>query len=283
MLRSKDNAKYLYYLFSTKQAECALNRLSNATTQAKFNKTQIRKMKIISPPDNVQSKIVKNFDEKCAVIESTMENIQAEIKILEEYKESVIFEKICHEFLLQASCFEDKELHKKYNFLNYLISYIKINHPGGGYDLEGKIRATGFIQKKTGEYKKPQMKSDPVMKLPTAYDIVLTPAKEERLSQIIIEINNRTGRNYDNDVAIKAALQIRDIMKKSEELKTSAKNNTEQDFEFAFFDHVDDALIDGLEQNQDFFTLLLQNDEIKKEVLGLFVEDTYQSLRAVNA
>lgn len=188
-----------------------------------------------------------------------------------------------YEFLLQASCFEDKELHKKYNFLNYLISYIKINHPGGGYNLEGKIRATGFIQKKTGEYNKPQMKSDPVMKLPTAYDIVLTPAKEERLSQIIIEINNRTGRNYDNDVAIKAALQIRDIMKKSEELKTSAKNNTEQDFEFAFFDHVDDALIDGLEQNQDFFTLLLQNDEIKKEVLGLFVEDTYQSLRAVNA
>jgi len=96
MLRSKDNAKYLYYLFSTKQAECALNRLSNATTQAKFNKTQIRKMKIILPPDNVQSKIVKILDEKCAVIESTMENIQAEIKILEEYKKSVIFEKICH-------------------------------------------------------------------------------------------------------------------------------------------------------------------------------------------
>lgn len=188
-----------------------------------------------------------------------------------------------YEFLLQVSCFEDKELHKKYNFLNYLISYIRINHPGGGYNLDGKIRATGFVQKKTGEYEKPNMKSDPVMKLPTAYDIVLTPAKEERLSQIIIEINNRTGRNYDNDVAIKAALQIRDIMKKSEELKTSARNNTEQDFEFAFFDHVDDALIDGLEQNQDFFTLLLQNDEIKKEVLGLFVEDTYQSLRAVNS
>lgn len=188
-----------------------------------------------------------------------------------------------YEFMLQASCFEDKELHKKYNFLNYLISYIKINHPGGGYNLDGKIRATGFIQKKTGEYEKPRMKSDPVMKLPTAYDIILTPDKEERLSQIIIEINNRTGRQYDNDVAIKAALQIRDIMKKSEDLKTSAKNNTEQDFEFAFFDHVDDALIDGLEQNQDFFTLLLQNDEIKREVLGLFVEDTYQSLRAVNA
>ena len=31
----------------------------------------------------------------------------------------------------------------------------------------------------------------------------------------------------------------------------------------------DDALVEGLSQNQDFFTLLLNNDEIKKEVLRL--------------
>lgn len=184
-----------------------------------------------------------------------------------------------YEFLLQASCFEDVELHKKYNFLSYLIAYIKINHGGAGYNLDGMIKASGFFQKKGEEHKKSNITASPVLKLPTAYDIVLTPAKEERLSQIIREINSRTGKQYDNDVAIKAALQIRDIMKKSEELKTSAKNNSEQDFEFAYFDRVDDALIDGLEQNQDFFTLLLQNDEIKREVLGLFLSDTYNSLR----
>ena len=184
-----------------------------------------------------------------------------------------------YEFLLQASCFEDVELHKKYNFLSYLIAYIRINHGGGGYNLDGMIKASEFLQKKSEEHKKSDITASPVLKLPTAYDIVLSPAKEERLSQIIREINSRTGRQYDNDVAIKAALQIRDIMKKSEELKTSAKNNSEQDFEFAYFDHVDDALIDGLEQNQDFFTLLLQNDEIKHEVLGLFLSDTYHSLR----
>ncbi len=184
-----------------------------------------------------------------------------------------------YEFLLQASCFEDVELHKKYNFLSYLIAYIRINHGGAGYNLDGMIKASGFFQKKGEEHKKSNITANPVLKLPTAYDIVLTPAKEERLSQIIREINSRTGKQYDNDVAIKAALQIRDIMKKSEELKTSAKNNSEQDFEFAYFDHVDDALIDGLEQNQDFFTLLLQNDEIKREVLGLFLSDTYNSLR----
>ena len=36
---------------------------------------------------------------------------------------------------------------------------------------------------------------------------------------------------------------------KSDELKT----NIQKDFEFSYFDDIDDALIEGLEQNQDFF------------------------------
>ena len=109
--------------------------------------------------------------------------------------------------------------------------------------------------------------------------MILTEAKEERLSQIIAEINSRTGKAYDNDVAVKAMLQIRDILLKSDKLKTSAKNNTVKDFEFSYFDDIDDALIEGLEQNQDFFSLLLSNDEIKKQVLGIFTEEIYKSLR----
>ena len=31
--------------------------------------------------------------------------------------------------------------------------------------------------------------------------------------------------------------------------------------------------------NQDFFSLLLNNEEIKKEVLGIFTEEIYKSLR----
>lgn len=185
----------------------------------------------------------------------------------------------CYEFLIQASCFEDIELHKKYNFCSYLQSYLKVRHPGGGFDLTGKIKANNFVQKQVEEHKKSKIKSDPIVKLPMADQIVLPPQKEERLSQIINEINSRTGKEYDNDVAVKAMLQIRDIMMKSDELKESARNNSEKDFEFAYFDNVDDALIEGLNQNQDFFSMLLQNDEIKKQVLGIFAEEIYHSLR----
>ena len=184
-----------------------------------------------------------------------------------------------YEFLIQVSCFEDIELHKKYLFINYLMSYIDIKHPGGGYNLDGKIKASNFVQKKGEEHKSEKLVSDPVVKLPTADTIMLPEDKRERLSVIIAEINSKTGKSYDNDVAIKAMLQIKDLLLKSEKLRTSAKNNSIKDFEFSYFDDIDDALIEGLSQNQDFFSLLLNNEEIKKQVLGIFTEEIYKSLK----
>ena len=184
-----------------------------------------------------------------------------------------------YQFLIQVSCFEDIELHKKNLFVDYLLSYIDIRIPGRGYDLDGKIKASNFVQKKGETHLKEKMNADPVIRLPLAEDISLPEDKQERLSVIIAEINSKTGRAYDNDVAIKAMLQIRDLLLKSEKLRTSAKNNTEKDFEFSYFDGIDDALIEGLAQNQDFFSLLLNDDELKKQVLGIFTSEIYKCLR----
>lgn len=161
----------------------------------------------------------------------------------------------------------------------HALSYINIRHPGGGYNLDGKIRATKFVQRKSEERNASDLVSNPFVKLPTADKFVLSDDKMERLSQIIAEINSKTGKEYDEDFTVKAMLQLKDIMMKSDKLKTSAKNNSVKDFEFAYFDNIDDALIEGLEQNKDFFSLLLSNDEIKKEVLGIFTEEVYKCLR----
>ena len=187
-----------------------------------------------------------------------------------------------YEFLLQASCFKDVELHKKYTFITYLLSYLDVSGGGSGFDLTGKIKASQFVQKKGETHAKEKQVSTPVMQLPQSDGFNLTEAKKERLSQIIAEINSRTGKAYDSDVAVKAMLQIRDLLMKSEKLKTSAKTNTEKDFEFSFYDDIDDALLEGLEQNKDFFTLLLNNEELKRSVLGIFAGEIYNSLREEN-
>jgi type I restriction enzyme R subunit len=93
-----------------------------------------------------------------------------------------------YEFLLQVSSFEDTELHKKYNFVAYLLAYINIKHPGGGFNLDGKIRATNFVQKKGEEHSASNLVASPVTKLPTAEHFGLTEDKEKRLSEIIDEI-----------------------------------------------------------------------------------------------
>lgn len=184
-----------------------------------------------------------------------------------------------YEFLMQASCFEDTELHKKYHFIVGLNAYLDVKRPGGGYNLDGKIQASDFVQKKGKEVKGKKVTSDPIVKLPTAEAFGLTEDKIQKLSEIIAEINSKTGKTYDSDVAVKAMLQIKDILMKSEKLKNSAKNNSEENFEFSYYDDIDDALIEGLEQNKDFFSLLLKNPDIKKEVLGIFSSEIYHMLR----
>lgn len=188
-----------------------------------------------------------------------------------------------YEFLLQASCFKDIDIHKKYVFITYLLSYLNVSDGGSGFDLTGKIKASQFVQKKGETHSGEKLVSRPVLKLPEADGFNLTEAKIARLSEIIAEINSRTGKAYDSDVAVKAMLQIRDILMKSDRLKTSARNNSEKDFEFSFYDDIDDALIEGLEQNQDFFTLLLNNEEIKKDVLGIFAGEIYRSLKQADS
>ncbi|MFH5881790.1 type I restriction endonuclease subunit R [Liberiplasma polymorphum] len=185
-----------------------------------------------------------------------------------------------YEFLLQVSSFSDIDLHKKYNFIVWLLPYLKIGKSGNGFDLKGMIDASNFYQKKGEEFKVKPLDKDPYVNLPTADIFNLTEDEEQRLSDIINEVNSRTGKSFDNDVALKAALQIKDLLKKNPNIIASARVNPINDFEFSFYSGIDDALVDGLQQNQDFFTMLLNNNDLKKEVLGIFLKGIYDDLKS---
>ena len=102
---------------------------------------------------------------------------------------------------------------------------------------------------------------------------------KKKLSEIIEEINATYNKNLDVDVASKSALQMRDLLLKNKHLKDSARSNSLKDFRFAYFDAVQDALLEGFEQNQEFYSLLLDNDEKKRELMQVFLEDIYKRMR----
>lgn len=183
-----------------------------------------------------------------------------------------------YSFLIQATCFESVDLHKKYNFLSYLVKEIEVGSGGNDFDIADKITASNFRQKKAGENTH-EIESKPEVSLPTPNEVFMDEAVKKKLSEIIDEINAAYNKNFDVDVASKSALQMRDILLKNGHLRDSARNNSLKDFRFAYFDAVQDALIAGYEQNQDFFALLLDNDEKKRELMQVFLEDVYRNLR----
>ncbi len=183
-----------------------------------------------------------------------------------------------YSFLIQATCFENVDLHKKYNFLTYLVKEIEISSGGNDFDIADKITASNFRQKKVGEETTP-IESKPEVSLPKPNEVFFDEAVKKKLSEIIDEINAAYNKNFDVDVASKSALQMRDLLLKNGHLRDSAKNNSLRDFKFAYFDAVQDALLEGYEQNQDFFALLLDDDERKRELMQVFLEDIYKRLR----
>ncbi|MDR2500020.1 MAG: hypothetical protein LBD37_02930 [Treponema sp.] len=185
-------------------------------------------------------------------------------------------------FLIQAASFEDIDLHKKYNFLSSLVKEIEITSGGNNFDIADKITVTFQRPQKSGEITQGRWAAQPEIEYPVPGEVIIGPDEKKRLSRIIEEINAAYNRHFDKDVVTKAALQVRDILMKDERLKASAETNTLKDFHFTYDDSVDDALVNGYDQNEDFYSLLLNNDDIKKKVMHVFIEDVYKSHRGTN-
>ena len=184
-----------------------------------------------------------------------------------------------YRFFIQVTSFEEHELHKKYIFWDVLHPYLETGHVGQVYSLKNKIKAEKIHQQKIKTTAKPKIISKPIVKLSITESFDLAADKKEKLSQIIEEINARFGLNLDEAVVTKAIFQIKDLLAQQKELQASAASNTVQEFEFSFYSKLDDALVEGFSQNESFYSLLLKNDEVKREVMGLFVPELYKMFK----
>lgn len=186
-------------------------------------------------------------------------------------------------FLIQATAYENVEFHKRYNFLSYLIKELNPGGGGNNFDIADKITISDFRQKKMEEHKGEEIESKPEVKIKKPKPASLEEEQKKLLSQIIDEVNALYDKNYEPDFTTKAALQIRDLLLKNaklkERLEKSAKNNSLNEFKFTYDDCVQDALVEGYDQNVDFYTLLLDNEEIRAKFANIFMTEVYRVLR----
>lgn len=186
-------------------------------------------------------------------------------------------------FLIQATAYENSEFHKRYNFLSYLIKEINPGGGGNNFDIADKITVSEFRQKQMEEHSGEAIEAKPEVKIKKPKPVSLEEEQKKLLSQIIDEVNALYDKDYEPDFTTKAAMQIRDLLLKNpglkERLEKSAKNNTLNEFKFTYDDCVQDALVEGYDQNVDFYTLLLNNEEVRAKFANVFMTEVYRILR----
>lgn len=186
-------------------------------------------------------------------------------------------------FLIQATAYENVDLHKRYNFLRYLVKEIHVGGGGNNFDIADKITVSDFRQEKTGTHKGAEIEAKPEVKMKKPKPATVEEQQKKKLSQIIDEVNALYDKKYGSDFATKSAMQIRDILLNDKNLKDrltkSAKSNTIDNFKFTYNDCIEDALVQGFAQNEDFYTLLLNNEEVRTKICDVFMKEIYKILR----
>lgn len=188
-----------------------------------------------------------------------------------------------YRFLIQATAFENVELHKRCNFMAYLIKELHPGTGGNNFDIADKITVSDFRQKEMERHEKEAIEAKPEVKIKKPKPASIEEEQKKHLSELIDELNALYDKNYEPDSTTKAALQIRDLIMKTpglkERLAKSAKSNPLSEFQFTYDDCVQEALVEAIDQNTDFFTLLLNNEEIRNKFSRVFMGEIYKALK----
>ena len=182
-------------------------------------------------------------------------------------------------FLIQATAYQNELLHERYNYLQDLVKMIDVRLGGNDFTIADKIVVDYMKHKQTGFYTVAELEGNYSVTLNKPNLSNVSVEQEKKLSEIIEEINEQLDLDIDDQIAVSGAVSIRELMKKNPKLKQSALVNSREDFEFSFEDEIDKALTDGYTQNQDFFGVLLSNEDFKKRIAKIFIDDVYQSFK----
>lgn len=181
-------------------------------------------------------------------------------------------------FILQITPFEDVELHKLHLYLTYLLKKLP-KEKGSTLHLADEIALEYYTAKKTFDGSVP-LSSD-------TENVPVTPARfagtgikdgeTEYLSTIIDRLNQRFGTEFTKSDQLSVE-QIKEDFASDEDLVLKAKTNSMEDFRLAFEKAFMDKVVDRMDQNQFFFTRILDDEQFKNALMEYMLVETYEKL-----
>ncbi len=188
-----------------------------------------------------------------------------------------------YSFILQITPFQDVELHKLHLYLTYLLRKLPKGQTGTSINLDDDVALEYYTAKMTfnGDVSlNPDSENPPLTPVQFAGGGI-KENEAEYLSSIIERLNTRFGTDF-NKVDQLSVEQIKEDFAMDAVLVQKAKTNSIDDFRFAFQKSFMDKAVDRMEQNQAFFSRILDDEPFRGALMDLMLVETYEKLNEIN-
>ncbi|MBT4290523.1 MAG: type I restriction endonuclease subunit R, partial [Deltaproteobacteria bacterium] len=182
-----------------------------------------------------------------------------------------------YSFLSQIIPFHDIELEKLFPYIRFLLKKLPKRSIEDQLKLDDEVALEYYrIKKETDDDVTLDKNKEGV--LSTITESGLRRKKDDEktpLSEIISIINDRFGTNFSESDRLFFEQIVEDCVS-DEELKAQAQANNIDNFRFPFEESFNDKIIERMDQNQDIFNRLMENDDFNGVVLNVLMKEVYR-------
>ncbi|MEX3913728.1 type I restriction endonuclease subunit R [Bacillus paralicheniformis] len=183
-----------------------------------------------------------------------------------------------YSFILQIASFIDVELHKLYIYLNYLLRKLPKSSKDKDVYIADDVALQYYRNQKVFEGSIELEKTGGIDLKPTSHSAGGTAEDEKvHLSSVLDKLNERFGTDFTKTDYLSRD-QVKEDMLNSEDIQQKAKNNTKDNFKFAFEKSFMNFVIDRMSSNEKFFMKILENEEFKNFIMEDMMNEVYDEV-----
>jgi len=195
----------------------------------------------------------------------------------DDFKHLLISFTRLYSFLSQILPFYDIELEKLFPYIRFLIKKLPKKSIEDQLKLDDEVALEYYRIKKETDDDVILKKNKPgVLSSVTESGMRLKKDDEKSLlSEIISIINDRFSTDFSESDRLFFEQIVEDCVS-DEGLRAQAQANTMDNFRYPFEESFNDKIIDRMDQNQDIFKRLMENDEFNGVVLNVLMQEVYR-------
>ncbi|MHB1811393.1 MAG: type I restriction endonuclease subunit R [Thermoplasmataceae archaeon] len=181
-------------------------------------------------------------------------------------------------FLSQIISFSDKELEKLYAFGKYLMRKLPIRRESLPLEILRQVDLDSYRIELINQGEIRLRDSEKTLAPKQSLEYHYPEEEEEPLSRIIEEMNDRYGTEFsDSDKVI--LLRLKNSLETNQDLKTSAKINSQENFKLSFRHMFDEVLLSFIADHFAFYKKVNDNKNLKKDLVDNIFSMVYKSLK----